>query len=154
KASLHNFLIDRGRRAGKKRSAPDAPIVSLDASGMTEGAAVVDDEPTREFDRQWAAAVLAITVERVEAAARQACMDAHGEACRAAFLAPLLRRPKAISMEQLAERVGAAGPEQASNMVQTMKRRFRRTLRQVVAETVADPTQVDDEVAALTKLLS
>jgi hypothetical protein len=57
-------------------------------------------------------------------------------------------------MEELAARIGASSPAQVSNMIQTVKRRFRRTLQQVVAETVTDPLDVDDELAQLQQFFS
>lgn len=160
KSALRNFLIDQHRRASAKRAAPSTPISSVDAGpeaadngSIDRGGSVrsgnASTDPAAAFDRQWAAAVLALTIERTEAACKQDGMDQQWAAFRAVVLAPLSSRVKPPSMEELAQRLGAASPAQVSNMIQTVKRRFRRTLQQVVAETVTDPKDVDDELAAL-----
>jgi GH35 family endo-1,4-beta-xylanase len=52
-------------------------------------------------------------------------------------------------MEELAARIGATSPAQVSNMIQTVKRRFRRTLRDVVTETVTDSAEAEAELLSL-----
>ena len=54
-----------------------------------------------------------------------------------------------LSLEDLARTIGAVDGAQASNMVQTVKRRFRRTLREVVSETVERPDEIEQELADL-----
>ena len=152
KSALRNFLVDQHRRAHTKRAAPDAPLASLNSDGG--GSAAQDSEPATAFDRQWAAAVIALAVERTEAACRQDGMDAQWTAFRAVVLAPLSARVKPPTMDELAVRIGASSPAQVSNMIQTVKRRFRRTLQQVVAETVSDPEDVQDELNLLQKFFS
>ncbi len=149
KSALRNFLIDQHRRSSAKRAAPTGPISSVDTGPEAPDPASRDAEPAQAFDRQWAAAVLALAIERTEAACKQDGMDQQWAAFRAVILAPLTARVKPPSMEALAERLGATSPAQVSNMIQTVKRRFRRTLQQVVAETVTDPGEVDDELNSL-----
>jgi DNA-directed RNA polymerase specialized sigma24 family protein len=160
KSALRNFLIDQHRRASAKRAAPSTPISSVDAGpeaidpasidqGTARGRRSAGGDPATAFDRQWAAAVLALTIERTEAACKQDGMEQQWAAFRAVILAPLSSRVKSPPMDELAERLGAASPAQVSNMIQTVKRRFRRTLQQVVAETVTDPNDIESELAAL-----
>ncbi len=149
KSALRNFLIDRHRRGGAKRAAPATPIVQVDGESAPDNEPRADDASSNAFDRQWAASILAIAIERTEAACRQDGMDVQWLAFRAVVLAPLNGRVKPPSMDELAQRIGATGGAQVSNMVQTVKRRFRRVVRQVVAETVSDPEQVEDELANL-----
>jgi RNA polymerase sigma-70 factor (ECF subfamily) len=156
KSALRNFLIDQHRRSSSKRAAPNAPLTSVDSGPEAPDPATRDPggEPAAAFDRQWAAAVLAIAIERTEAACKQDGMEQQWAAFRAVILAPLTGRVKPPAMDALAERLGAASPAQVSNMIQTVKRRFRRMLQQVVSETVTDPQDVDDELASLQRFFS
>jgi RNA polymerase sigma-70 factor (ECF subfamily) len=154
KQSLRNFLIDQHRTHRHSRGAPLGPnrqaAVSLpDGHAESSEAASVPDELSREFDREWAATIVQITLQRLEDAARQEGLNSHWEAFRTNILGPTLWRTEALDMTELAKRVGAADAAQVSNMIQTMKRRFRRTLREVVGETVATPEQVEQELAEL-----
>lgn len=155
KQALRNFLIDqhrlgkahKGRQSGQ--GGPGAPV-HLDAEQHlalnTEHATPPSDD---SFDRAWAAAVVEITLTRLEDACLADGLEAHWTAFNLNVLGPALRRTTALPLADLARRIRAADEAQASNMLQTMKRRFRRTLREVIAETVSDPAQIEDELGQL-----
>ncbi len=153
KTALRNYLIDHRRKTGSRKSSPSAPTTLTEHAELAaagEGGGGEDSDPSsRAFDRQWAATILALTIERVESSCRQEGLDQQWSAFRINVLGPLTRKVRPMSMESLASVVGATSAEQVSNMLQTVKRRFRRTLRQVVSETVADPELVDEELANL-----
>jgi RNA polymerase sigma-70 factor (ECF subfamily) len=169
KQALRNFLIDQHRlgkhHKGKaQRHAPGTPraqavmsdphqghgvpVKSLDETDSPAAPAVVEDT-AGTFDRAWAATVIEITVNRLEEACMADGMDAHWTAFELNVLGPALRKTRPLAMDDLAKTVGAIDAMQASNMLQTVKRRFRRTLREVVAETVGDPELVDQELDEL-----
>jgi len=148
KQSLRNFLIDRSR--ARKRPEGDRPAHF--AAGAEDGG--VADPPSGDagpdtFDREWAAAVVEVTLQRLEEACRADAMEPHWHAFRLNVVGPTLRKTKALSMDELAKVIGAADATQASNMLQTIKRRFKRLLREVVSETVAKPEDVEPELAIL-----
>lgn len=148
KQALRNFLIDRSR--GKKRAEGDHPA-HLAAGSEHEGAphpAAPPDGPD-PFDREWAAAVIELTLQRLEESCGEDNLGPHWTAFRINVIGPTLRKTRPLSMDELAARIGAADATQASNMLQTVKRRFKRMLREVVAETVADQSEVEQELALL-----
>src|SRR6185503_3885334 len=71
KSALRNFLIDQHRRADSRRAMPRQGITSINTSPALAAHDAGADDPAGAFDRQWAAAVLALTVERLEATCRQ-----------------------------------------------------------------------------------
>lgn len=149
KQSLRNFLIDRSR--GKKRAEGDHPAHLATSDGDEAGAPEPAAPATGPdaFDREWAAAVIELTLQRLEEACREDDLGPHWTAFKINVVGPTLRKTQPLSMEALAERIGAADATQASNMLQTVKRRFKRLLREVVAETVADQGEVEQELAIL-----
>lgn len=154
KQSLRNFLIDQHRThrhslSGVQGSNRPGVTPLPDEFAETEASGRVGDDFSRAFDREWAATIVQITLQRLEDASRREGLTAHWQAFRTNVLGPTLWKTHALDMAELARRVGAADAAQASNMVQTMKRRFRRMLREVVAETVATPEQVEAELADL-----
>jgi len=76
-------------------------------------------------------------------------METQWSVFAAKVLGPLMGKVKSPPMEELAARVGATSPAQVSNMIQTVKRRFRRTLRDVVTETVTDSAEAEAELLSL-----
>ena len=165
KSALRNFLIDQ-HRMGKvhkggastigPRGANGEHAISLnDPSGKSGepgsplSIAALSPDSEKVFDREWAAAVIENALARLEESCIADGMEAHWRGFNVNVLGPALRRTSPLSMTRLAEHIGAADQTQASNMLQTVKRRFRRLLREVVAETVSDPTQVEQELADL-----
>lgn len=154
KTALKNFLIDqdRRRRAQRRSPAAGASIVrglSLDAVEPRE-----EDDPGRAFDRQWAATVLSNALARVQDACEKDGQAAHWTAFERTVVRPALGRTEAPSLAELAAEAGEASPERISAMIQTVRRKFKRTLRAMIEETVADPAQAEDEVSVLREFLS
>ncbi len=178
KQALRNFLIDQHRthrhsKGGRSvvESGPGrtgaGPIQTIDLDAIERRGALRPpaadtaasdpewgDGAGREFDREWAATIVHITLQRLEDQARAEGLAAHWTAFRANILGPALWRTSPIPLGVLAERVGAADADQVSNMIQTIKRKFRRTLREVVGETLATPDQIEEELAALREYFS
>lgn len=148
KQSLRNFLIDRSR--GRKRAEGEHPAhlaTGEEGGGVPEPAAA--DAGADTFDREWAAAVIELTLQRLEEACREDDMEPHWQAFRLNVVGPTMRKANALSMDELAKVIGAADGTQASNMLQTVKRRFKRLLREVVSETVSDPADIELELSLL-----
>lgn len=157
KQALRNFLIDQHRtgrhsKGGVKHG--DAASVSLvGPDGQVSHEPSFTDEMSKQFDREWAASIIQITLQRMEDAAKREGLTAHWKAFQINVLGPALRRTAPMELRTLGERLGVADVAQLSNMLQTMKRRFRRMLREVVAETVDSPEQIEQELADLRGLM-
>ena len=165
KHALRNFLIDQHRMGkahkggastiGPRGSNGEATVSLNDPRGKSgeSGAplsiAALSPESERVFDREWAAAVIENALARLEESCLADGMESHWRGFNVNVLGPALRRTTPLSLTRLAEHIGAADETRASNMLQTVKRRFRRVLREVVAETVSDPAQVEQELADL-----
>lgn len=135
-----------------KPAHPAAAISINDPSASHYGSQLPDLSPPETdamFDREWAAAVIEQTLDKLEEACLNDGLEAHWEAFSLNVLGPALRGTRPLPMDELARRIGALDATQASNMLQTIKRRFRRALREVVGETVADPANVEHELTEL-----
>ncbi len=160
KQALRNFLIDRHRAKVARGPTPVAlpgTVRELDADGPGAGGPADESPEARRasdaFDRQWAATVLRLTLQRVEAECLNDGLDRHWEAFERNIVRPTVRGATPLPLDTLAEKVGAGTADQASAMIQTIKRRFRRTLREVVLETIDSPDFVEDELATLKRLM-
>jgi RNA polymerase sigma-70 factor (ECF subfamily) len=152
KTALANFLIDQHRRATARARRPASPLITglrLDALEPSER-----DDPAAAFDRQWAASVLSGALERVEADCRACGQQAHWTAFSASVIEPTLRHTAPPPLADLARRLGASDSAQVSSMIQTVRRKFQRTLRKVVEETLADPSHTEEELRELRGFLT
>jgi len=151
-ASLKHFLInewDKSRR--QKRGGGEAPL-SLDwrtADTKFQVAATNEPSPDKAFDREWALALLARVIERLqkecEAAGKAKWFDqlkifltaAKGGTAQA-------KVAKALDMEEGAVRVA----------IHRLRKRYRELLRDEIAQTLGDPAQVGEEIRALFRAFS
>jgi RNA polymerase sigma-70 factor (ECF subfamily) len=123
------------------------PHLSLDwhtADTQFQIAATAGASPDQAFDREWAVALLANVIERL----RAEC-EAQGRGRQFAELKGFLTADhgalshadaaRALGLEETAVRVA----------VHRLRKRYRQLLRDDIAQTLADPAQVDEEIRAL-----
>lgn len=150
-ASLDHFLcneLDRAR--AQKRGGGRTPI-SLDfVAGESRISLEPADRltPERLFERNWALALLATVVERLEAEYREAGKEQQFESLRDALAGDRDRPDYAAIGERLDITADAA--RQAAHR---LRKRYRTLLREEVGRTVADPSEIDEELAALFRAL-
>jgi RNA polymerase sigma factor (sigma-70 family) len=145
--ALDRFLInEHDRRCAIKRGAGQAPL-SLDqvrAEGRFTHEPFTAETPEQIFDRNWALAVLDQALEqlRLETASS-------GKARQFASLQPFLsREAETREYAAIAERLGmAAGAVGVA--VHRLRQRYREVVRDVIAGTIANPAQVDEELRQL-----
>jgi RNA polymerase sigma factor (sigma-70 family) len=149
----HHLSKERDRERAQKRGG-GRPVLSLDFEIGEESYRLepVDDRtPERVFLRRYALTLLGTVLTRLE--------DAHhgkGKQKEALFdsLAPFLGGGGPVpTQREVAERLGMT--EGAVKVaLHRLRRSYRQTLRAEIAETVADPAEVDDEIRELLEAVS
>jgi DNA-directed RNA polymerase specialized sigma24 family protein len=151
KTSLRNFVLDRLSRADLKN-----PPISLDG---LEAELPQPEAAVEEFDLEWARAVLAETLRRMEAD----CRDPTGnqprrtyiwELFRVRLIEPLLQNAAQTPYEQLIGRFGLKSPLEASNMLLTAKRIFKIHLTKVIQEYTEQDDAAAEEIRRLEEFLA
>jgi RNA polymerase sigma-70 factor (ECF subfamily) len=146
-AVLKHFLANEWDKArAQKRGGGEIPL-SLDwqtADTKFQVAATNAPSPDQAFDREWALALLAKVIERLE---KECAAD--GKAALFAQLKMFLTAgggdsaqadvAKSLGMEEGAVRVA----------IHRLRKRYRALLRDEIAQTLADESQVDAELQAL-----
>ena len=140
--SFKHMMANERRDAARLKRGGGAAVFSLDALRPEERYAVEPAHaltPDRVFDRRWAETVLARTLDRLEAeyADRAPCFEELkvflvGEKGSAPYaeVAPRLR----------------VGEGALKLVVLRMRRRYAQIFRDEIAQTVADPAEVEDEI--------
>ena len=149
--ALQRFLAGEAERArALKRGGGRAPL-SIDAAQADERYSLDppdEDTPERRFERAWARSVLERTLERLAADYAERGKSELFEALRGSLTAESETAPYA----ELAPRLGLS--EGALRVaVHRLRHRYRRHLRLEVADTVADPADVEDELRNLFQAL-
>jgi len=146
-ASLKHFLANEWDKSQCQKRGGGATLLSLDwqtADTQFQVAATNEPSPDRVFDREWALALLAKVIRRLE---RECTAD--GKANLFAELKIFLTAgnselshaaaAKNLGMDETAVRVA----------VHRLRKRYRVLLRAEISQTLADESQVDEEMQAL-----
>lgn len=146
-ASLKHFLANEWDKAqAQKRGGGDTHL-SLDrqtADTKFQVAAQSEPSPDKAFDREWALALLARVIERLQ----QECA-AEGKGKLFEQLKVFLMAGKSESAQ--AEVAKSLGMEEGAVRVAVhrLRKRYRQLLRDEIANTLSDAAMVDEEMRAL-----
>jgi RNA polymerase sigma-70 factor (ECF subfamily) len=151
-ASLNYYLADERDRATAQKRGGGRPLISLDAQEAEERYRLepVDDRsPDKLFERRWAMALLDQVLVRL---AREFADAGKGELFKR--LQPfLVAGGEAKTYAQVA--VEADLSEEAfKKAVQRMRRRYQQLFRDEIAQTVASPAEVDEELQHLCEVMA
>ncbi len=146
-ASLKHFLANEWDKSQSRRRGGHAPHLSLDwqtADTKFQVAATNEPSPDKAFDREWAVALLARVLERLQAE----CV-ADGRAAQFGQLKVFLTAGKGALSHADAARVLGVDEGAVRVAVHRLRKRYRQLLRDEIAQTLAGPAQVDEEMRAL-----
>jgi len=150
-AALKNFAADARDHATALKRGGNRPPLSLDvAEAERDYRALASPElaPDAVYERTWALAVLdrALTALRAEYAARgrEALFDGLKDHVWGEARETIARAGAALGLTETAARVA----------VHRLRQRFGALLRQQVAETLADPAEVDAELRHLLSIFA
>ena len=150
-AVKHFLATEWDRSHAVKRGGSQIPV-SIDAIGSEEllpASAIDHVTPERLFERRWAVSVLEHAMETLRAEFHEA-----GKEREFAQLSQHLNRDVArASYESLAADRGVS-PEAVRMAVHRMRQRYRRILRDEIAQTVSHPADVEAELRFLLSALS
>jgi RNA polymerase sigma-70 factor (ECF subfamily) len=146
-ASLKHFLSNESDKSQRQKRGGGAPHLSLDwnsADTQFQVAATTEKSPDQAFDREWAVALLGNVVERLEEESVAA-----GRARQFAELRIFLTVGKgAVPHAAAAE---ALGMDEGAVRValHRLRKRYRELLRDEIAQTLTDASDLDEEMRAL-----
>ena len=149
KSSLRNFLKDRLRKHAKQPASLDAMELDIPDKGPDETL----------FDVSWARAILAETLERMEADCRAPGKDQPRrsriwEIFQLRLAQPALEGLEPVAYEELVSRLELVSPFDAQNMLATAKRIFTRHMEAVVSEYEKSGEAIRRELEELKRFLS
>lgn len=146
-ASLDNFLANERDRARAQKRGGGRAQLSLD---LADGESRLNLEPAHEltpqrlYERQWALTLLEFVVSKIQDEYQETGRGRQFAMLKDALSGGRERLPYAEIAEELDITV-----ENARQAAHRLRKRYRVLLREEVARTVADPNDVDDELANL-----
>ncbi len=151
-AAMNHFLADAWDKAqAQKRGGGVAPLpLRFDTAETRYGVEPADNlTPERSFERRWALTLLDEVVKRL-----QLEYDREGKADLFAALNPCLVGERTSQpYGQLATKLGTSEAA-VKSAVHRLRQRYRQLLRDEIAQTVAIPEEVDEELRHLFAVLA
>jgi RNA polymerase sigma-70 factor (ECF subfamily) len=152
--ALNQYIINQRARQTATIRIPRDKLVSLenmDPSDLPEDMSVC--EPDVSYNYAWVSALL----DQVLAAVKQSCcedgLQIHWEFFHARIVEPILTGATAPPLREICVRLGLEDTRRASNMIITVKRRFREMLRMSIRNTVISTDQVNEELDEIIRFL-
>ena len=149
-AALKHFLANEWRRSHAQKRGGGEIVLSLDTSTAEDRYRLEPSHnltPERIFERQWALTVL----DRV-LAGLQADWTAQGKEAIFNSLKPFLTAQQSAGYAPVAAELGMTEGA-VKTAVHRLRRRYRELLREEIAQTVAGPEEIDDEIRYLLSCL-
>ena len=146
-ASLKHFLANEWDKSQRQKRGGTAAHLSLDwqtADTQFQVAATNAPGPDQAFDREWALALLAKVIERLQ----QECA-ADGKEKLFTHLKIFLTAGKGTVSHGDAAKHLAMDETAVRVAVHRLRKRYRELLRAEISQTLADESQVDEEMRAL-----
>lgn len=150
--ALKNFLANERDKAQAEKRGGGKAALSLDFdSGESHCQIHPSHEltPERLFERRWVLTLLDLVLDQLRIELAEQGKESHFEKFKAALTGEMSN----ADYEQVAEALGlsAAAAKQAAYR---LRKRYRELFRLEVARTVADDSEVDDEIGRLLESLS
>ncbi len=154
--SVQNFLINAAERAHTRKRGGDVKFVSWDdwmaaaPSPLSISARALDSLPPEQlFDHRWAVTVVEQALRRL----REECERKGKLRLFHALSGYLTAERDEVSYARLSNELGVAETA-VKKQLHSMRLRYRRLVRDEVAQTVADPAEVEDEIRHLCAALA
>ncbi len=151
-SSFDNYLHNEHDRAAALKRGGGREIISLEAHsavGRYEKEPAGGLSPEQIYEKRWAATIL----ERVLSRLREESLHANHEDLFDQLKPHLWGEEEATPYAQLADRFDMTVAA-VKVTVHRLRRRYRAVLREEIAQTVADPAQIDAEIQYLLRVIS
>ncbi len=150
--ALCNYMIDQSR---SKQSKATRKTLLIPPEQMEQVMSEQYDEhdPADVFDRRWATSIMENTIQQLESDCNSAGLQKHWQAYELWVLRPAMGADRPETLDDVARIVGVETAKEVSILLHAIKRRFVRTLRQMVGQTLADPKEIDAEIMAIKRML-
>lgn len=152
--ALNQYLINRDRDEKAQKRIPRERLVSLDIAELPDlPQSFVEATAEDSYHYAWLSALLERVISEVKAACQEQGMETHWALFKEHVLRPILGSGDPAPLMELCEKYSIEDPKKASNMMVTVKRRFRAVLIEHVRCSVVAEEQTSEELEYLLKFL-
>jgi RNA polymerase sigma-70 factor (ECF subfamily) len=152
--ALNQYVINQKAKQTATLRIPQDKLVSLESVDPSDLPQDVSSyEPEVSYNYAWVSALLDQVLEAVKTSCSEEGLQTHWELFHARIVRPILNGTAAPPLSEICIRLGIEDARRASNMIITVKRRFREVLRRHIHNTVTSSDQVDEELDEIIRFL-
>jgi RNA polymerase sigma-70 factor (ECF subfamily) len=152
--ALNEYLIKQNIRDGARRRTPKGKLVSLELSELaTLPQSVATASAEESYHYAWLSALLERVLAQVRSECEQQGMETHWALFYQRVVRPILGGQSPVALADISQEQGVGNAKTASNMIVTVKRRFRTALMEHVRTTLLSGEQTAEEMEELLRYL-
>ncbi len=145
--TLEHYLITVHRTETRKKRRPQGSVSSLEGQdGSILPLIAQEMQPDQAFSYVWASNLLDEVLAEVERACHRDGKQKHWELFRARVLEPITEGGEPPALRELCDRLEVENEALASNMIITVKRRFKVVLSAYIRDEVGTEQEVIEEI--------
>jgi DNA-directed RNA polymerase specialized sigma24 family protein len=153
--ALERYVVSIHRRKSRQKRQPKAGIHQLEADELSNLVESNQEmKPEDAFYYTWAADLLDCVLAEVRDEYCCTGRTTLWEVFRLKVLAPIIDNVEAPSYTEICDKCGLQDESKASNMVITVKRRFRAILKRHLRDLVQSDSEVEEELEEIFTILS
>jgi DNA-directed RNA polymerase specialized sigma24 family protein len=151
--ALGQFLISQKRKEGTRLRIPKEKLVPLDVIEPPElPQAVLEGTPEDCFIHSWKSTLLDQALSEVQSECRAQGIETHWNVFRDRVVQPIIEGNKPPSYQTMCNLYGIESESKLSNMIVTVKRRFKAALKRQLRATVLSEDDVTPELHEMLSL--
>lgn len=148
--ALNRYLIQIQQKQTARKRIPSSklvPLENIDVPDIDRADAALS--PEGAFNYAWVSTLLEEVLEEAESTCRQRHLTVHWRAFQERILGPILEGHDPPALNDICERLGIENTTKASNMIGTVKKIFRGTLKQHVRRSVLSDEDMPEELVQI-----
>jgi DNA-directed RNA polymerase specialized sigma24 family protein len=153
--ALDRYIVSVIRRKTRQKVMPKGGIIELSPDKLAElPIPNTIQTPEEAFYCGWAADILDQVLSDLREEYCSTNRSTHWEIFRLTVLMPITEGVKSTPLKELCEKFGVDSTSKASNMIVTVKRRFRAILRRRLRDFTHSDAAVEEELKSVFEILS
>jgi RNA polymerase sigma-70 factor (ECF subfamily) len=152
--ALDRYVSTVHRNENRQKRSPGRHMVSLDTESIEHISIPESQGSVDMFNYAWACEVLDEVIAKLQQEYTEGGKSAHWYVFRDRILQPILNGTTPPSLGELCEQYGIQDEPKASNMLITVKRRFRSLLKSQLGQNVSTDDEAEEEYHDLLQILA
>lgn len=153
--ALNQYLINETKKSNVMRRIPKDKLVPLHIIDQYRLPRIIQvSEPEAAYNYAWASALLDQIMATVRSDCQSHGLEIHWQLFSERVIEPVLKNRNPRPLNEICSKYEIEHPQKASNMIATVKRRFRTALREHVRVTVLSDGETDEELSEIISFFS